>query len=100
MLPPSLSLPMPHKLSSILRPTPRDIDIAQGVTPQPIASIAESLGLSADDYDAYGKYMAKARHDTRRCVWGPGSRRPAATVAPRSRARCAVKLTDSPAPLI
>jgi len=54
---------MPHKLASILRPTPRDIDIAQGVTPVPIASIAEhSLGLSVDDYDSYGKYMAKARH--------------------------------------
>ena len=67
---------MPHKLASILRPTPRDIDIAQGVTPVPIASIAEhSLGLSVNDYDSYGKFMAKARRSGPASVaWAPPRR--------------------------
>jgi len=54
--------PMPaQKLSSIVRPTPRDIDVAQACTPQPVGSIAAQLGLNDDEYDAYGKYMAKVR---------------------------------------
>jgi hypothetical protein len=54
--------PMPaQKLSSIVRPTPRDIDVAQACTPQPVVSIAAQLGLNDDEYDAYGKYMAKVR---------------------------------------
>jgi hypothetical protein len=40
-------------------PVPSDIDIAQAITPIHIAKIAESLGLTADEYDLYGKYKAK-----------------------------------------
>ncbi|HMQ54565.1 MAG TPA: formate--tetrahydrofolate ligase, partial [Anaerolineae bacterium] len=42
-----------------LKPVPRDIDIAQAATIQPILDLAESLGLSLDDLDLYGKYKAK-----------------------------------------
>ena len=36
-----------------------DIEIAQSVQPLPITEIGESLGLSQDDLDCYGKYKAK-----------------------------------------
>ncbi len=52
---------MPHKLTDIKRPTPRDIDVAQACTPLPISDVARELGCSADDIDEHGKYMAKAR---------------------------------------
>jgi formate--tetrahydrofolate ligase len=38
---------------------PSDIDIAQSVTPRPIADVAADLGLGADDLEPYGKYKAK-----------------------------------------
>jgi formate--tetrahydrofolate ligase len=38
---------------------PSDIDIAQGATLRPITTIAEQLGLTADDIDQYGKFKAK-----------------------------------------
>ncbi len=38
---------------------PSDLDIAQAATVKPILEIAESIGLSADDLDLYGKYKAK-----------------------------------------
>lgn len=41
------------------KPVPSDLDIAQAATVKPILEIAESLGLSADDLDLYGKYKAK-----------------------------------------
>ncbi|HMR66698.1 MAG TPA: formate--tetrahydrofolate ligase, partial [Anaerolineae bacterium] len=46
-----------------LKPVPRDIDIAQAATIQPILDLAESLGLSLDDLDLYGKYKAKIHLD-------------------------------------
>ena len=36
-----------------------DIEIAQESVMQPIAEIAEKLGMSADDIELYGKYKAK-----------------------------------------
>src|SRR5574339_848721 len=41
------------------KPVPSDIEIAQASTVRPISEIAESLGLSTDDLDFYGKYKAK-----------------------------------------
>ena len=38
---------------------PSDIDIANSVTPRPIADVARDLGLGADDIEPYGKYKAK-----------------------------------------
>ena len=38
---------------------PPDIEIAQSAQLRPIREIANSLGLSEDDYDLYGKYKAK-----------------------------------------
>ncbi|KAJ3677080.1 hypothetical protein LUZ60_002804 [Juncus effusus] len=40
-------------------PVPPDIDIANSVQPLPIAQIAESVNLSPEHYDLYGKYKAK-----------------------------------------
>ena len=36
-----------------------DIEIAQSVTPRTIVDVAGDVGLSADDIDQYGKFMAK-----------------------------------------
>jgi formyltetrahydrofolate synthetase len=41
------------------KPVPSDIEIAQAATVRPISEIAESLGLTTDDLDFYGKYKAK-----------------------------------------
>jgi formate--tetrahydrofolate ligase len=38
---------------------PSDIEIANRVTPRPIADVAGDLGLTADDLEPYGKYKAK-----------------------------------------
>jgi formate--tetrahydrofolate ligase len=38
---------------------PSDIEIAQASTPRPIGEIAAKIGLTADDYDNYGKTIAK-----------------------------------------
>lgn len=43
----------------VLSPVPTDIDIANSVTPLPISDIADSLNLSSNHYDLYGKYKAK-----------------------------------------
>ena len=40
-------------------PVPSDIDIAHAATPLHISRIATSLGLTEEDYDCYGKTMAK-----------------------------------------
>ncbi len=40
-------------------PVPSDIDIAQEATLKPITQVAEELGLLPDEYDQYGKYIAK-----------------------------------------
>ena len=44
-----------------ISPVPSDIDIAHAATPLHISRIATSLGLTEDDYDCYGKTMAKVR---------------------------------------
>jgi formate--tetrahydrofolate ligase len=38
---------------------PTDIEIARSVTPRPIAEIAAGLGLSDDEFEPYGRRMAK-----------------------------------------
>ena len=38
---------------------PSDIDIANSVTPRPIAEVAADLGLSSDQLEPYGRYKAK-----------------------------------------
>ena len=45
------------------KPVPSDIEIAQAATVRPILEIAESLGLSIDDLDLFGKYKAKVHLD-------------------------------------
>ena len=44
-----------------ISPVPSDIDIAHAAVPLHISRIAASLGLTDDDYDCYGKTMAKVR---------------------------------------
>jgi methylenetetrahydrofolate dehydrogenase (NADP+)/methenyltetrahydrofolate cyclohydrolase/formyltetrahydrofolate synthetase len=46
-----------------LRPVPSDIDIAQAAKLKPIIEIAESIGLTEDDLDFYGKFKAKVHLD-------------------------------------
>lgn len=40
-------------------PVPSDIDIAQEAELKPISKVAEELGLLPDEFDPYGKYIAK-----------------------------------------
>jgi Formyltetrahydrofolate synthetase len=42
---------------------PTDIEIARGVTPRPIADIADDLGLTPDEFEPYGRDKAKVRLD-------------------------------------
>lgn len=42
---------------------PTDIEIAQAATLKPIMEIAESVGLSLDDLELYGRYKAKVHLD-------------------------------------
>ena len=42
---------------------PSDLEIAQAATVRPILGIAESIGLSEDDLDFFGKYKAKVHLD-------------------------------------
>jgi methylenetetrahydrofolate dehydrogenase (NADP+)/methenyltetrahydrofolate cyclohydrolase/formyltetrahydrofolate synthetase len=43
----------------LLRPVPSDIDIAQAVTPKPIAQIAEEVGVRPSELELHGPYKAK-----------------------------------------
>ncbi len=47
----------------LTKEVPSDLEIAQAATLKPIIEIAESVGLSADDLDLYGKYKAKVHLD-------------------------------------
>ncbi|MCS7260330.1 MAG: formate--tetrahydrofolate ligase [Anaerolineae bacterium] len=47
----------------IKHPVPSDIEIAQAAILRPIKEVAESIGLSEDDLDYYGKYKAKIHLD-------------------------------------
>ncbi len=42
---------------------PSDLEIAQAATVRPIMEIAESIGLTEDDLDLFGKYKAKVHLD-------------------------------------
>jgi methylenetetrahydrofolate dehydrogenase (NADP+)/methenyltetrahydrofolate cyclohydrolase/formyltetrahydrofolate synthetase len=42
-----------------VKPVPSDIEIAQAAKLKPIIEVAESIGLTEDDLDYYGKYKAK-----------------------------------------
>jgi len=42
-------------------PVPSDIDVAQSVTPRPIAEIAAEAGIMADELDLHGSVMAKVQ---------------------------------------
>ena len=44
-------------------PVPSDIEIAQAAELLPIVEVAQSLGLTEDDIDLYGKYKAKVHLD-------------------------------------
>ena len=48
---------------TIKHPVPSDIEIAQAAVLDPIREVAESVGLSEDDLDYYGKYKAKVHLD-------------------------------------
>jgi methylenetetrahydrofolate dehydrogenase (NADP+)/methenyltetrahydrofolate cyclohydrolase/formyltetrahydrofolate synthetase len=50
---------------TIKHPVPSDIEIAQAAILRPIKEVAESLGLTEDDLDYYGKYKAKIHLDVR-----------------------------------
>jgi Formate--tetrahydrofolate ligase len=51
----------------VVSPVPTDIDIANSVQPLPISEIAETLNLSPEHYDLYGKYKAKVEA----LLWNP-----------------------------
>ena len=46
-----------------VKPVPTDIEIAQAAELKPIIEMAESIGLTEDDLDYYGKYKAKIHLD-------------------------------------
>jgi methylenetetrahydrofolate dehydrogenase (NADP+) / methenyltetrahydrofolate cyclohydrolase / formyltetrahydrofolate synthetase len=46
-----------------VKPVPTDIEIAQAAELKPIIEVAESLGLTEDDLDYFGKYKAKVHLD-------------------------------------
>jgi methylenetetrahydrofolate dehydrogenase (NADP+)/methenyltetrahydrofolate cyclohydrolase/formyltetrahydrofolate synthetase len=48
---------------TIRNPVPSDIEIAQEAVLTPIKEVAESVGLTEDDLDYYGKYKAKVHLD-------------------------------------
>ena len=48
---------------TIRHPVPSDIEIAQEAVLTPIKEVAESVGLTEDDLDYYGKYKAKVHLD-------------------------------------
>ena len=52
---------MSQNAAKPVKKVPSDIDIAHAAVPLHISRIAASLGLTEDDYDCYGKTMAKVR---------------------------------------
>ncbi len=68
-----------------LTPVPSDLEIAQAAELKPILEIAESLGLSADDLEMYGKYKAKVHLDVREKF--ASIRRASTSTSPPSRRR-------------
>ena len=45
---------------------PSDIEIAQSATPKPIGEIAKQAGLQEDDFESYGRYIAKLTRE--KCI--------------------------------
>ncbi len=58
-MPPKSSTPFTPTKLNLRKPVPSDIEIAQEAELKPITKIAEELGLSPDEFDPYGKYIAK-----------------------------------------
>ena len=56
---------MPHKLKTLKRPVPSDIDIAQAATPLPISQIADEVGLLPAEIDLHGQNKAKVHLSVR-----------------------------------
>lgn len=50
----------------VLDPVPSDINISQSITPLPIASVIESIGVLPSEYDLYGKSKCKISLDIRK----------------------------------
>ncbi len=48
-----------NKLLVLKSGMPTDIEIAQSVTPRPIAAVAADVGLSTEEFELYGRYKAK-----------------------------------------
>ena len=45
---------------------PSNIEIAQSATPKPIGEIAKQVGLQEDDFESYGRYIAKLTRE--KCI--------------------------------
>ncbi len=56
---------MPHKLKTLKRPVPSDIEIAQAATPLPISQIADEVGLLPEEIDLHGQNKAKVHLSVR-----------------------------------
>ena len=74
---------MPRKLTSVVKPVPDDITVAQACVPLPICTVAEELGLTREDYDEHGKCKAKARAPHLGALWRAASRGVALASQPR-----------------
>jgi formyltetrahydrofolate synthetase len=46
-----------------VNPVPSDLEIAQAAELRPILEVAESIGLSPDDLELFGRYKAKVHLD-------------------------------------
>jgi formate--tetrahydrofolate ligase len=53
---------------------PTDLEIAQSVTPRPVADVAAELGLSPDDLEFYGRDKAKISAEAMARILGSGRR--------------------------
>ena len=47
---------------------PSDIDIAQAAEPKPIGEIASQAGFNDEDYDCYGRFIAKVTSEKCRAL--------------------------------
>lgn len=52
---------MPRKLTTLIRPVPSDIEIAQAFEPMPISKIAKQVGLLPEELEVFGTTKAKVR---------------------------------------
>lgn len=49
----------PYNQINIVYPPPSDLDIAKSVQPQPIANVAEQIGLLPEELEKFGEFKAK-----------------------------------------